>query len=76
MGYDGRGAFGVYKKTSNHLNGRTTDKAASFPDERLDVMTVIRCHRMENRNIDTFIIPHGGVYSELSKTYRKSGTGT
>lgn len=29
------------KKTSNHPNGRTTDKAASFPDERLDVMTVI-----------------------------------
>ncbi|BAO93573.1 hypothetical protein BSNT_09926 [Bacillus subtilis subsp. natto BEST195] len=41
MGYDGRGAFGVYKKTSNHPNGRTTDKAASFPDERLDVMMVI-----------------------------------
>ncbi|MCP9299777.1 hypothetical protein ACUUYQ_06385 [Bacillus halotolerans] len=44
MDYDERGAFGVYKKTSNHFNRRTTDKAASFPDERLDVMTVIRRH--------------------------------
>lgn len=40
-----------YIKTSNHPNRRTTDKAAGFLDERLDVMTVIsRRHRAENRN--------------------------